>query len=50
MKEYISRLKALGYKSHEALRICECFIAYVDLKHLNDFVSNLEAEHYVADV
>lgn len=50
MAEYIARLKALGFKSHEALRICESFHKYFDLKHLNDFIEELESEHFVADV
>lgn len=50
MAEYIERLKKLGFKNHEIARIYQCFLMYFDLKHLNDFVSDLESENYVADV
>lgn len=50
MAEYIVRLKKLGFKSHEIARIYFCFKKYFDLKHLNDFVTDLEEENYVADV
>lgn len=50
MNECFVRLMALGFKTHDALHICEDFKRYFDLKHLNDFITGLESEGYVAEV
>ena len=50
MKDYIARMKKLGFKTLDAVHIYEAFKRYFDLKHLNDFVTELEEEQYVANV
>lgn len=48
--EYLTRLKAMGFKTNDAAHICEAFHRYFDLKHLNDYIEDLEREGYVAKV
>lgn len=44
MNDYISRLKNVGYKPHEAVQIIECFYKYFNSDYLNAFITSIENE------
>lgn len=48
--EYLNRLKKLGYKPHEAVRIIEHFHKYFSKEYLELLITSMENENYVANV
>lgn len=48
--KYVERLKRLGFKPHEAVRISQDMLKYFDEMHLDALIDSLEAEGYVAKV
>lgn len=47
---YVERLKKMNFKAHNAARLCQDILLYLDEKHLAAMVDSLEAEGYVAGI
>ena len=47
MNDYILRLYRLGIPMHEALRIYEDFKRYYNEDALEEYISDMERDHYV---
>lgn len=48
--QYVERLKKMNFKAHEAARLCQDVLQYLDEKHLATMIDGLEDEGYVANV
>ena len=48
--DYLNRLRKLGFKPHEAVRIIEDFHKYFNEEYLELLITSMETENYVARI